>query len=561
MSSFKTLLNGLRAVGQGMKASLDRLGEQIKAVEARGKAWVDQLEWVPIEEETVLLAEQSYTGFTNGGVSNVVVHEESGLYRPVTAGATYRVMWDGVAYRCLGQIETWFTAAYVGNPALMDLGEDNGLPFLFISLVSSGAPTSFICAKDEADPPADTHTIGITQLEFERLPEYYLSDELLAAPGVAAGAAETAENAMNTLNTKADKRDTVISGSFSQNRASGSAVGDYSHAEGRETAASGAGSHSEGYDTRAIGSYSHAEGAHTVANGTGAHAEGGDAAEYFYKFRITGEAGAKTYTYNPEDEDKLPRHRFSYVELCGVPNPGKFVYMDSRQTDSHQITFSETLSAGEALTDAYCAVRFGAFENHSHAEGTGTAFEAFSHAEGGLTLARGEYAHAEGYDTIAGGDYSHAEGTLTYAFGNGSHAEGIDTYAHGNGSHAEGIDTSAWGKGSHASGEGTSADSDYQFVHGRYNKIDGDGKYLHIVGNGTADHVQARSNAYTLDKNGVAWYQGRPQFGGTGQDSGSQSVMANGDKELILASSTENSTKKFRITVDDTGALTAAEVS
>ena len=33
-----------------------------------------------------------------------------------------------------------------------------------------------------------------------------------------------------------------------------------------------------------------------------------------------------------------------------------------------------------------------------------------------------------------------------------------------------------------------------------------------------------------------------------------------GDKELILSSSTASSTKKFKITVDDSGTLTATEV-
>lgn len=44
-------------------------------------------------------------------------------------------------------------------------------------------------------------------------------------------------------------------------------------------------------------------------------------------------------------------------------------------------------------------------------------------------------------------------------------------------------------------------------------------------------------------------------------DNGAQTVMANGDKEIILASSTADSTKKFRITVDDSGTLTATEVT
>ena len=43
-------------------------------------------------------------------------------------------------------------------------------------------------------------------------------------------------------------------------------------------------------------------------------------------------------------------------------------------------------------------------------------------------------------------------------------------------------------------------------------------------------------------------------------DGGSQTVMANGDKEIILTSSTPNSTKQFKLTVDDSGVISATEV-
>lgn len=56
----------------------------------------------------------------------------------------------------------------------------------------------------------------------------------------------------------------------------------------------------------------------------------------------------------------------------------------------------------------------------------------------------------------------------------------------------------------------------------------------------------------------MPWFQGRPQFGGTAQDDGSQTVMANGDSEIIL---TSTGGKKFSITVDDSGALTATEIT
>ena len=170
----------------------------------------------------------------------------------------------------------------------------------------------------------------------------------------------------------------------------------------------------------------------------------------------------------------------------------------------------------------------------------------------------GDYSHAEGLDTTASEFCSHAEGHNTTASGSHSHAEGYNTIASEICSHAEGFDTIASGMHSHAEGFCTTASSSCQHVQGQYNVEDSSDKYVHIVGNGTSS---AHSNAHTLDWNGVPWFQGRPQFGGTAMDNGSQTVMANGDKEIILASSTAGSTKKFKITVDDSGALSATEVT
>lgn len=47
----------------------------------------------------------------------------------------------------------------------------------------------------------------------------------------------------------------------------------------------------------------------------------------------------------------------------------------------------------------------------------------------------------------------------------------------------------------------------------------------------------------------------------TAKNSVKRKVVLEGDKELILSSSTANSTKKFKITVDDSGTLTATEVT
>ena len=239
--------------------------------------------------------------------------------------------------------------------------------------------------------------------------------------------------------------------------------------------------------------------------------------------------------------------------------------------------------------------------NNSHAEGYNTTASGdYSHAEGNSTTASGGYSHAEGNSTnvfssvvtavnptdedikgawygkkfsvaramgshVEGGDslalglYSHAEGSNTTASGDSSHAEGSHTTASGSYSHAEGEYATASGSYSHAEGSFTTASSNYQHVQGRLNVVDSQNKYAHIVGNGK--NSQVRSNAHTLDWKGVPWFKGRPQFGGTAQDQGSQTVMANGDKEIILKSSTANSTKKFKITVDDDYNVSATNTS
>lgn len=254
---------------------------------------------------------------------------------------------------------------------------------------------------------------------------------------------------------------------------------------------------------------------------------------------------------------------------------------------------------------------------NAHAEGLRTkATGSEAHAEGNYTQADGYSSHAEGSNTKATGNYSHAEGHETEASGINSHAEGECTVANRLRMHAEGkynlydsakyIDVVSsnnefnW-RNMYAASEYTfDADtgyytlvnaepksevviglyyaSKYQYENGSITILDKpislisgtnynierhnskfaanlQGKYVHVVGNGDNS---ARSNAYTLDWEGVPWFQGRPQFGGAAQDDGSQTVMANGDSEIVLKSS---GGKKFRITVDDTGTLSATEVT
>lgn len=92
------------------------------------------------------------------------------------------------------------------------------------------------------------------------------------------------------------------------------------------------------------------------------------------------------------------------------------------------------------------------------------------------------------------------------ATGNGSHVEGASNVARGAGSHAEGGSTLAKSPRSHVEGYRTIAGSPDQHVEGKYNIEDTAHAYLHIAGNGTSD--SARSNAYTLDWEGNAWFAG-----------------------------------------------------
>ena len=146
--------------------------------------------------------------------------------------------------------------------------------------------------------------------------------------------------------------------------------------------------------------------------------------------------------------------------------------------------------------------------------------------------------------------------------GASSHAEGYNTTASRDASHAEGGYTTASGYASHAEGYKTTASADYQHIEGVYNIDDGaNGDKLHIVGNGTS---LKRSNAHTLDKSGNAWYAGDVYVGstsGTNRDAGSKKLATEeyvDNTKLIVASS---SGKKYKITVDDTGTLSATEVT
>ena len=273
-----------------------------------------------------------------------------------------------------------------------------------------------------------------------------------------------------------------------------------SHAEGRQNLARGEASHAEGRENTASGNFAHVEGLGNVASGECSHAEG----------QATESTAACSHA---EGYNTTASKECSHAEGSTTIASGQNSHAEGYGTES----------AG----------------GNSHSEGLGSVSEGErSHAEGYKTKAKGNNSHAEGNTTIAQGDDSHAEGQQTHAEGICSHAEGYNTQATGGQAHAEGSTTQAKGQNSHAEGYNTIASGYAQHVQGINNIEDTAGRYAHIVGNG-ADGDN-RSNAYTLDWNGNAWFAG--------------SVEAT---QLYLKSP---SGYRFLITVDDNGVLTTRKI-
>jgi hypothetical protein len=247
------------------------------------------------------------------------------------------------------------------------------------------------------------------------------------------------------------------------------------------------------------------------------------------------------------------------------------------------------VSAGSGAFTEGCA-NFAEFL--AHAEGLKTVAAPYAHAQNMYTKATGEGSTSSGYRSEASGTYadaggqeteasaacSHSQNFKTKATAPAAHAQNNQTEASGENSDATGFKTKSKAKNSHTGGEenttettavngftegykntnraprafiaggqwnSTTADANDSLVHGiaasasaaaqrvggKYPK--GDPKYAEIVGNGKSS--SARSNAYTLDWDGNAWFMG--------------SVECNG---IIMKS--PNGTR-FKLSVSDSGEL------
>lgn len=320
------------------------------------------------------------------------------------------------------------------------------------------------------------------------------------------------------------------------------AIGFYSHAEGSNTKASGACSHAEGSNTKASGTCSHAEGSVTNASGTYSHAEG----------QSTTSSGM-----------------YSHAEGRGSSSTDEATHAEGYYTESSKLG--------------------------SHAEGIeAKAFGVASHSEGFRTESNGDYGHAEGFQSIAQGMSSHAQGSYTRATGKSMNVSGeynlyeivkpyiketsdlytsfmdqnqtVETFKEYSlneigtefviigskyiGS-AKNANVGYYYKPSDGNTKMTAicrideieydSDGNVRYAVTKFEIIDDAtkrGSYVQVVGNGLSE--ETRSNAYTLDWKGNAWFAGDvyvKSTSGKNKDNGSLRLVTTEDLAEVASAS------------------------
>lgn len=259
----------------------------------------------------------------------------------------------------------------------------------------------------------------------------------------------------------------------------------YAHAEGSGTRATGRMTHAEGSNTMASGERSHAEGNYTTSSGVSSHAEGGIGTNTII---LTGAKNVTTYTTSDTSFIQIG----DTISTTSSNNfPSSYSATVTSFVNNTSVTLNKTISS-RAISNKTCYV--------------------YKKSD-----VSGESAHGEGGGTTASGKFSHAEGFKTTASGMATHGEGI----------------------------GTTAQRRSQHTEGEYNILDSSGSittrgtYLHIAGNGTSS---TRSNAYTLDWSGNAWFAGDVYVGstsGTNKDAGSKKLLTKDDIPVYTATEIE----------------------
>lgn len=270
-------------------------------------------------------------------------------------------------------------------------------------------------------------------------------------------------------------------------------MGAYAFAEGYNTKASGYSSHAEGFGTTALDNASHAEGDNTKASSSCSHAEGS---------RTT----ASGFYSHAEGEYTIASSSSSHAEGRNTKALGNQSHAEGSRTTAGQRGF--TVTACEKLTDTTGTYTLSSVTGLSVNLRYSIHLSSSKENCGMITVINADTntITVDGYPDIALSSSS-SSNYITIV----NRPELGNIFIGGNKSHTE--------------GDSTTASSDYQHVQGKYNIADTANTYADIIGNGTSD--ETRSNAYTLDWNGNAWYAGDVYVGstsGTNRDEGSKKL-------------------------------------
>ena len=273
------------------------------------------------------------------------------------------------------------------------------------------------------------------------------------------------QEAVDVVNEgKMNAENPVGTGSFSMNRKAGTVIGNYSHAEGYGTTASGIGSHAEGYGTTAPCDYSHVEGRNNII-------------DFDYTLIPITFGNTSMFVFSKS----APYYLSTEYE---VNFNGEFVLINPILVDGNTLKSQWKQYAGYYVL----------FNQNFSTNGSRKIYR----------LAKDISSGQKSLCMLPGGDTGNFTNNYEYVFYSKPEVWDVRiTYYH-----------------------------------------------AHIVGNGISD--AERSNAYTLDWNGVGWFQGGLQVGGNAQDDGAKNVLLEGDAIPIPENATVGQTISVK-SVDENG--------
>ena len=479
-------------------------------------------------------------------------------------GEAYNVTWNGKEYECIVKLDGEY--AYIGNLGMMGEGVNTGEPFFFFYLDYGDGDIEYALVVKNAG----THTVSVSKQNVVKIDSKYLDIQIPEVPEGASigvkGAGAYAEAFNNCGSNNA-------SGQFSHAEGNNSyATGTNSHAEGGGTTASGESSHAEGSYSKATMHSAHAEGYYTEANGNYSHAEGsgtiakGDSSHVQGKYNI--EDTSNKYAHIVGNGYSSSRSNAHTLDWNGNAWFKGDVYIGgTNQSEGEKLAkiselpkiLNDNIVNGTA--DGSLRAVYSKAENDTYKLGVGAI------SSGNSTSSPGEYSFSGGIGSEALGSYSTAFGCFTtaqtyseFVIGRYNAKEEGLVFSIDSSSGWVG-NPSLYGEeicykitGTPLFNENTGIFTFEELTETKYNKLEaGDliawensitsssyhkytgqnymgysfttykalspseknGKYSFMVGNG---EYNARSNAHTLDWNGLGWFAGGLKVGGTGMD-------------------------------------------